>query len=80
MRFLLDVKSSAEQQLTQFPYLASEHFSLADIQLGHLLYRYYQLGIGVRTFPALEEYYHRLTQRPAYQRHVMISYQSLQVS
>ena len=69
----------AEQQLNRYPYLAGEHFSLADIQLGHLLYRYNQLAIGQQHFPALATYYHRLTQRPAYQRHVMVSYQSLQV-
>jgi len=69
----------AEQQLNRYPYLAGEHFSLADIQLGHLLYRYNQLAIGQQHFPALATYYHRLTERPAYQRHVMVSYQSLQV-
>ena len=69
----------AEQQLNRYPYLAGEHFSLADIQLGHLLYRYNQLAIGQQHFPALATYYHHLTERPAYQRHVMISYQSLQV-
>ncbi|KMV68125.1 glutathione S-transferase family protein [Rosenbergiella epipactidis] len=69
----------ADQQLNQHPFLAGEHFSLADIQLGHLLYRYYQLGIAQQPFPALNAYYQRLTQRPAYQRHVMVSYQSLRV-
>lgn len=69
----------ADQQLNQHPFLAGEHFSLADIQLGHLLYRYYQLGIAQQPFPALNAYYQRLTQRPAYQHHVMVSYQSLRV-
>lgn len=74
-----DKLAIAERQLSQSPFLAGEHFSLADIQFGHLLYRYYQLDIGQQNFPTLEAYYQRLTQRPAYQRHVMVSYQSLQV-
>ncbi|MBT0721458.1 glutathione S-transferase family protein [Rosenbergiella collisarenosi] len=75
-----DKLAIAEQQLSQHPFLAGPVFTLADIQFGHLLYRYYQLNIGVRDFPTLHAYYQRLTERPAYQRHVMVSYQPLQVS
>ena len=75
-----DKLAIAEQQLSQHLFLAGPVLTLADIQLGHLLYRYYQLNIAVRDFPALHAYYKRLTERPAYQRHVMVSYQPLQVS
>lgn len=70
----------ANHQLTQSPYLAGPGFSLADIQLGHILYRYYDIAIDRAALPALESYYTRLTDRPAYQAHVMLSYQELRVT
>ncbi|MDP5216793.1 glutathione S-transferase family protein [Ruegeria sp. 2205SS24-7] len=69
----------AEAQLAAQPFLAGQTFSLADIQLGHILFRYYDIDIDRRALPALSAYYDRMTQRPAYQEHVMISYEELRV-
>lgn len=67
----------AEAQLQRHDFLAGEHFSLADIQFGHLLYRYFDIAINRPTFPAITAYYHRLTRRPAFAEHVMVSYEEL---
>lgn len=68
----------AEKVLASREYLASEHFSLADIQFGHVLYRYYDIDIKRRQLPYIEAYYIRLLNRPAYCKHVVISYEELQ--
>ncbi len=71
--------SIAEAQLTRTPFLAGTYFTIADIQLGHVLYRYFDIDIPRAHFPNLQRYYSELTQRPAFQEHVMISYQDLRV-
>jgi glutathione S-transferase len=70
----------AEQKLATTDYLAGNDFTLADIQLGHLLFRYYDIDIKRAELPALAVYYDQLTKRPAYQKHVMVSYDELRVS
>ncbi|MDR7343859.1 glutathione S-transferase [Pantoea alhagi] len=67
----------ADQQLAQHDYLAGDRLTVADIMFGTLLYRYYTLEITRPALPALEKYYQRLTQRPAYQEHVMVPYGEL---
>jgi len=70
----------AEQQLSQHDFLCGNNFTLADIQFGHILYRYYDLAIDRPLLPAVKRYYDRLVTRPAYQKHVMISYEELNVT
>lgn len=67
----------AEIRLHNRTYLAGNDLTLADIQFGHVLFRYYDIDIERATLPYLEEYYSRLTQRPAFQEHVMVSYEEL---
>ena len=43
----------AEAQLSAHPYLAGDVFTLADVQLGHVLFRYFDLGVATREHPAL---------------------------
>jgi glutathione S-transferase len=69
----------AEVQLTRHSYLAEDVFTLADIQFGHVLYRYFDISIEHRSHPALRRYYDRLTNRPAFREHVMVSYDELRV-
>lgn len=70
----------AEQQLTNNPFLAGPDFTLADIQFGHILYRYYDIDIDRADLPRLKRYYHRLTERIAFREHVMVSYEDLRES
>jgi glutathione S-transferase len=48
------------------------------IQFGHVLYRYFAIDITRRP-PHLAAYYARLTARPAFRQHVMVSYDELKV-
>ncbi len=70
----------AETRLTRHAYLAGPCFTLADIQFGHVLYRYFDIGICRADLPALAGYYRRLTRRRAYAEHVMLSCRDLQAT
>lgn len=67
----------AEHQLAANAFLAGEHFSPADIQFGHILYRYFTLELARPAWPVIEAYYRRLSQRAAYQQHVMLDWSEL---
>lgn len=62
------------------PWLAGDSFSFADVMCGHILYRYYTVDFDRAETPQLRAYYDRLTGRPAYATHVMVSYESLRVA
>ena len=70
-----DYLKIADQQLSQHTYLAGDDFSLADVVLGHILYRYFDIGRA--ELPHLCAYYDRFTQRPQYHKHIMVSYDAL---
>lgn len=70
----------AEARLARHAHLVGDAFTLADIQFGHLLYRYHDVPIARRERPALAAYYDRLTARPAYREHVMVSYEELRAT
>jgi glutathione S-transferase len=69
----------AESRLAAAPFLAGDDLTLADVQFGHLLYRYFDLEIERRQRGALRAYYDRLVARPAYREHVMVPYDELRV-
>lgn len=69
-----------EAQLTKTPYLAGSDLTLADIQFGHCLYRYFTIDIVRRNRPVLSAYYDKLTNRAAYVTHVMVPYDDLRVT
>ena len=64
----------ADSRLKDQSYLVGESLTLADIQFGHILYRYYDIQIDRANLPNLARYYTSLTQRPAFREHVMVSY------
>ncbi|WP_333829720.1 glutathione S-transferase family protein [Pararhodobacter sp.] len=67
----------AETQLSAHRFLTGDTLTLADIQFGHILYRYYMIPIDRPDLPCLRAYFERLTERPAYQNHVMVSFDAL---
>ena len=69
-----------ETQLAKARFLCGEDFTLADVQFGHLLYRYFDINIERSQRGGLRAYYERLVERPAYRQHVMISYDELRVA
>ncbi|MDA7966202.1 glutathione S-transferase family protein [Ruegeria sp.] len=77
---LEDKLEIADHQLATTPYIAGSELTLADIQLGHILFRYYDIDIPRSPLPYLHRYYTTLCNRPAFQEHVMISYEDLRVT
>lgn len=67
----------AEDRLSRHPFLVGDTLTLADIQFGHILYRYFTIDIARPALPALASYYARLTERPAYRQHVLVSFEAL---
>ncbi len=66
-----------EGQLGDAPFVTGRDFTLADLVIGVVLYRYFTLEIPRADRPALAAYYARLTERPAYATHVMVPYDTL---
>lgn len=53
------------------PWLAGPAFTLADIPAGFIVHRWFAMrGVERGPLPALEAYYARLSERPAYLRHI----------
>ncbi len=69
----------ANTRLETRPFLVGECLTLADIQFGHVLFRYYDIDIERARLPALAAYYERLKGRVAYREHVMLGYGELRV-
>ena len=63
-----------DQHLEQSPYLAGDEFTMADIPLGTITYRYLNLDIERIELPHVHAWYERLCERPAYRYHVMIPF------
>ena len=70
----------ADTRLASQQFLAGDDFTLADIQFGHVLFRYFDIAIERADLPALRRYHDALTTRPAFREHVMVSYEELRVS
>lgn len=61
-----------DAHLTGHRFVTGEHLTMGDIPLGAACYRYHKLEIDRPHLPALEAWYARLQERPAYRTHVMI--------
>ena len=60
-----------EASLSNDPWLAGEDFSLADIHLSPYIVRigeHAERGIVLANYPLCEDWWHRLTARPAFMR------------
>jgi glutathione S-transferase len=55
-------------------YVAGSSFTMGDVALGSLVYRWFELDIERPDLPALRAWYERLADRPAYQNTVMVSF------
>ncbi len=69
--------AKVEPRFAAHDYLCGDTLTLADIQFGHVLYRYFDIDIPRADLPALRAYYERLAGRPAYRKTVMVSYEIL---
>lgn len=66
-----------DQRLASSPWLAGPAFSIADIAAGSPMYRYFTMDIPRPARSAVDDWYARLTKRPAYAKTVMTSYEEL---
>lgn len=70
----------ADERLAHHAFLAGADFTLADIQFGHVLYRYFDIELDRHDFAHIRRYYDDMVKRPAFERCVMVSYDELAVS
>jgi len=54
-------------------YLAGPRFTVGDIPVGVMIYRWFNLDIKREDYPHARRWYDALTKRPAYQKHIMIT-------
>jgi glutathione S-transferase len=59
-----------EQTLARQPYVAGKSFTMGDIPIGCEVQRYMRVPIERPPFPAVEAWFERLRQRPAFVQHV----------
>ncbi|MFP6747755.1 MAG: glutathione S-transferase family protein [Alphaproteobacteria bacterium] len=53
-------------------FLAGDGFSIADMPVGAMTYRWYGLDVEHPDYPNLRAWYERLSERPAFREHVML--------
>ncbi len=63
-----------DNQIKKNDFLCGELLSLADIAIGSIFYRYFELDIDRPKIPQVEAWYDGLKERPAYQKNVMIPF------
>lgn len=68
-----------EAELAKHPFVAGEQLSIADIAIGTLMYRYFNLPIARPKLPRVAAWYQRLTERKPYQEHVMVDFMAMKV-
>ncbi len=69
-----------EPQMEGREFVTSGALTTADIVIGHVLFRWFDIDIARRPRPNIEAYYQSLTQRPAYRQHVMVDYTPLRAA
>ena len=65
-----------ENNLQDKPYMAGDSLTMGDIPLGSMMFKYYNLNIQRPALPNIENWYQRLCEREAYQKHCMNSFGS----
>ena len=71
MRMLADDMSILERTLSRQDYLAGDRFTVGDIPLGIVTYRWSVLEIDRPATPAIDAWYQRLCSRPAFRNSVI---------
>jgi len=60
-----------DAHLANTPYVTGDQFTMGDIPLGCVAYRYFNVEVERPRMRNLEAWYKKLASRPAYQQHVM---------
>ncbi|MEZ5818866.1 MAG: glutathione S-transferase N-terminal domain-containing protein [Hyphomicrobiaceae bacterium] len=67
------------RQLSGRGFIVAEHPTIADVAVGTLMYRYFNLALPRPSLPNVESWYERLVARPAYRQHVMVDFKPMLV-
>jgi glutathione S-transferase len=68
-----------DRHLADRTFILGDQLTMADILVGSLLYRYFNMAIERPRLVNVDLYYRRLTARPAYQQHVMVDFEAMKV-
>ena len=61
-----------DRHLEQRPFVLGDEISMADIPLGCAAYRWHSMNFERPDLPVLQAWWERISERPAYQDHVML--------
>ena len=67
----------AQHNLQEHRFLCGEELTLADIQFGNILFRYFEIDIPRAPLSDIKRYYDMLCSMPHYQTHVMVNFDEL---
>ncbi|MBH67635.1 MAG: glutathione S-transferase [Rhodospirillaceae bacterium] len=68
---MIDVMRILDENLSDKPYVAGDRFTIGDIPLGIMVYRWFTLIQNRPQMGNLESWYNGLEQRPAFKTHVL---------
>ena len=63
-----------DKHLAEQSFMVGDQLTMADIPMGAVMYRYFEMDIDRPSVPNVERYYAQLKERDAYQYHVMIPF------
>jgi len=66
-----DALTILDKHLADRAYVCGDHFTMGDIPIGCVVYRYFNVEVERPALPHVEAWYNRLATRPAYKDHVM---------
>lgn len=67
------------RQLMGRAFIVGEQLTIADVAVGTLMYRYFNLAVPRPSLSNVEGWYERLVARPAFKQHVMIDFSPMMV-
>ena len=63
-----------DDHLSTTSYMVADRLTMADVPMGALMYRYFNLELDRPEYPGIDAWYKRLCELPAYQKHVMFKF------
>lgn len=69
---VIDSLKILDEHLAGRAFMCGSEFGMGDIPLGAGVYRWYNLPIERPSYPNVEAWYKRLSERPAYRKHIML--------
>lgn len=70
-----EISAVLDAVLANRPFVAGDQFTMGDIPIGGVIYRWYEMDIARPERPHLRAWYERLQERPGFAEHIMIPLQ-----